>query len=103
MSGLEEMHNPAHPGEVLRGLYLDPLGLSVTQAASALGVSRKHLSQVVNGQARVSTDLALRLARALGTSTSVWLDMQQSYDVWQVSLSVDLSAVTVLRAGSAED
>ncbi|MEX2536997.1 MAG: HigA family addiction module antitoxin [Trueperaceae bacterium] len=102
MNNLKPMHNPAHPGEVLKELHLEPLGLSVTAAAKALGVSRKHLSIVVNGHARVTAEMALRLSKALGTSVGLWLDMQQNYDVWHASQSVDLSDVRVLGDPSAE-
>jgi addiction module HigA family antidote len=76
-----EMHNPAHPGEVLRE-YL-PQGLSVTEAAKRLKVSRQSLSALLNGRAGVSADMALRLAAALGTSGDFWLRLQVQYDLWQ--------------------
>ena len=91
------MHNPAHPGEVLRELYLEPLNLTITDAASKLGVARKTLSQLVNGNAGVSPEMALRLAKAFDTTPESWLNMQKSYDLWQVRQSVDLSGVEVLR------
>ena len=64
------MHNPPHPGEVIRELCLKPLDLSVTEAASGLGVSRKTLSAILNGRARITAEMALRLARAFDTSLS---------------------------------
>jgi addiction module HigA family antidote len=76
------MHNPAHPGEVIRGLYLEPLGVSVTAAAKALGVSRKHLSQLLNGRAGISPEMAVRLSIAFGTSAESWLRQQLYYDLW---------------------
>ncbi|MEW6754498.1 MAG: HigA family addiction module antitoxin [Candidatus Latescibacterota bacterium] len=78
-----EMHDPAHPGEVLKELCLDPLGLSVTEAAGALGVTRKTLSALVNGRAGVSAEMALRLAKAFRTSPDFWMRLQQQYDLWQ--------------------
>ena len=75
---------PAHPGEVLKGLYLDPLEVSVTEAAEKLGITRKTLSQVINGHSRVSAEMAVRLSKALGTSAELWLNMQQAYDLWMV-------------------
>ena len=78
------MHNPAHPGEVLRELYLAPLGVSVTRAATALGVTRKHVSAIVNGRAPVTPDMALRLAAAFGTEPELWVNMQSQYDLWAV-------------------
>jgi addiction module HigA family antidote len=76
------MHNPPHPGEVIRGLYLEPLGVSVTAAAKALGVSRKHLSQLMNGHMGISPEMAIRLSIALGTSAESWLRQQMYYDLW---------------------
>lgn len=77
------MHNPPHPGEVLRELCLEPLGLSVTDAAQALGTSRKNLSAIVNGKAGISPEMALRLSIAFGTSAESWLAQQSQYDLWQ--------------------
>ena len=79
------MHNPAHPGEVLRDLYLKPLGVSITAAADALGVTRKHVSEIVNGHAPVSADMAIRLAAALGTEPEIWVNMQAQYDLWEAA------------------
>jgi addiction module HigA family antidote len=77
------MHNPPHPGEVLRDLCLEPLGLSVTAAATALGVSRKTLSALLNGHAGVSPEMAIRLSIAFDTSAESWLAQQMQYDLWQ--------------------
>lgn len=79
------MHNPAHPGEILRNLYLKPLGVSITAAADALGVTRKHVSEIVNGHAPVSADMAIRLAGALGTEPEIWVNMQAQYDLWEAT------------------
>jgi len=78
------MHNPPHPGEVLKGLCLEPLGLSVTEAAEALGVSRKTLSSILNGRAGISPEMAIRLSMAFGTSAESWLKQQAMFDLWQV-------------------
>jgi addiction module HigA family antidote len=75
------MHNPAHPGEVLRE-YL-PEGMTVTEAARRLGVTRQALSALLNGRAGVSADMSLRLSQALGTSAEMWLSMQAAYDLWE--------------------
>jgi addiction module HigA family antidote len=75
------MHNPAHPGEVLRE-YL-PEGMTVTEAAHRLGVTRQALSALLNGRAGVSADMSLRLSQALGTSAEMWLSMQAAYDLWE--------------------
>lgn len=77
-----QMHNPPHPGEVLRQLCIEPLGLSVTEAAEGLGVSRKTLSAVLNGRAGISPEMALRLSIAFGTSPESWLNQQTQYDLW---------------------
>lgn len=76
------MHNPPHPGEVLRELCLNPLGLSVSEAARALGVSRKTLSAILNGRAGISPEMAIRLSIALDTSAESWLNQQTQYDLW---------------------
>lgn len=77
------MHNPPHPGEVLRSLCLEPLGLTVSDAARALGVSRKTLSGIVNGHAGVSPEMAVRLSLAFDTTAESWLNQQIQYDLWQ--------------------
>lgn len=77
------MYNPPHPGEVLNELCLQPLGLSVTRAAKALGITRKTLSQLLNGHAGVSPIMALRLAMATDTTPESWLNMQTAHDLWQ--------------------
>ncbi len=77
-----QMHNPPHPGEILRELCLEPLGLSVTKAAEGLGVSRKTLSAILNGRAGISPEMALRLSMAFETSPESWLNQQTQYDLW---------------------
>lgn len=77
------MHNPPHPGEVLKELCLEPLGLTVTDAASALGISRKTLSSLLNGRAGISPEMAVRLSIAFDTSAESWLSQQSQYDLWQ--------------------
>ena len=78
------MHNPPHPGEIIKTLCLEPLGVTVTQAAEALGVSRKTLSTILNGRAGVSPEMAVRLSIAFGTSAESWLNQQTQYDLWHV-------------------
>ena len=77
------MHNPPHPGKVLRQLCLEPLGLTVTQMAEALGVSRKTLSAILNERAGISPEMAVRLSIAFSTSSESWLNQQVQYDLWQ--------------------
>ena len=76
-----KMHNPPHPGEVLRELCLEPLGISVTEAAEGLGVSRKTLPSILNGRAGISPEMAIRLSKAFGTSAESWLNQQMLYDL----------------------
>ena len=76
------MHNPPHPGEVLRELCLEPLDVSVSDAAKALGVSRKTLSAILNGRAGISPEMAVRLSIAFNTSAESWLNQQTQYDLW---------------------
>jgi antitoxin HigA-1 len=78
------MHNPPHPGEIIRGLCLDAFGLSVTEAASGLGITRKTLSAILNGRAGVSPEMSLRLAKAFGSTPDHWLRIQNAYDLWQL-------------------
>ena len=79
-----KMHNPPHPGEVLRELYLQPLGLTVKGAAEGLGITRKALTELVNGHTDLSRDMAIRLAKAFPhTEIRLWLDLQLQYDTWQ--------------------
>jgi len=78
------MRNPAHLGEILKELVLDPLGLSVTDAADHLGVSRKTLSKVLNGRGTVTPEMALRLEMTFGKPDAAhWLRLQNAYDLWQ--------------------
>ena len=77
------MHDPPHPGEHVRHDCLEPLGLTVTRGAQILGVSRKALSELVNGRSGISPEMAIRLSKAFGGSPEVWLRMQLSYDLWQ--------------------
>ena len=78
-----KMHNPPHPGEIVKELCLEPLGLTVTDAARALGVSRKTLSSIVNGRAGISAEMAVRLSIAFGTAAESWLNQQVQYDLWK--------------------
>jgi len=79
------MHSPAHPGEILRELYLKPMHVTITQAADALGVSRKHISAIVNGRVPVTPDMAMRLAAVFATEAQLWVNLQAQHDLWIVS------------------
>ena len=75
------MKKPPHPGKVVRVSCLEPLGLTVTEGAKALGVSRQALSNLVNGRASLSAEMAIRLAKAFGSTTETWIRLQTAYDV----------------------
>lgn len=92
------MHNPPHPGEILKSLCLEPLGLSVTQAAQALGVSRKTLSSILNGHAGISPEMAVRLSIAFDTTAESWLNQQTQFDLWRAEQSRKQLRVTRLAA-----
>lgn len=76
------MRNPPHPGLIIKSLCLEPLGLSVSEAAKALGISRETLSAILEGRARLSAEIAVRLSIALGTSAESWMNHQTQYDLW---------------------
>lgn len=92
------MHNPPHPGEVLRDLCLEPLGISVTAAAKALGVARKTLSSILNGHSGISPEMAIRLGKAFDTTPESWLNQQVQYDLWQAEHHIMGLKVTKLIA-----
>ncbi len=92
------MHNPPHPGEVIKELCLEPLGISVTAAAEGLGVSRKTLSAILNGRAGISPEMAVRLSIAFDTSSESWLNQQTQYDLWQAEQNRDSLHVNRLSA-----
>ena len=92
------MYNPPHPGEIIKEAYLEPLGLTVTEAAKALKVTRKTLSAIINRRAGISPAMAIRLSKAFNTTPQLWLNMQQSYDLWHAQNETDISDVEVLRA-----
>lgn len=83
------MYNPPHPGEAIRELCIVPLGLSITEAARGLGVSRKTLSALINGRYGISPEMAIRLSRAFGGSAESWILQQAQYDLWQALQRVD--------------
>jgi len=83
-----EMHNSAHPGEIVREECLKPLGLTVT-AAKALGVTRKALSDLLNGHTGVSPDMAIRLEKVFGSTADTWLRMQMQHDLWDARQRAD--------------
>lgn len=74
------MHDPAHPGEIVRE-YMDGLGLTVSALAAHLKVTRANLSRILNGKAGISAEMALRLAAAFGTAPEIWIRLQAQYDL----------------------
>ena len=83
------MKNPPHPGRIVRQECIEPLGLTVTEAAERLGVKRQTLSNLVNGKAGISPEMSIRLSKAFGSSPEVWLGMQMEYDLAQAYKSAD--------------
>ena len=90
-----KMHNPAHPGELLKYDIIEASGLSITNTANHLGISRKHLSNICNAHAPITADIAIRLEKAFGKpSAETWLSMQLQYELWHAqqankSLKID--------------
>ena len=93
---MTRMHNPPHPGEVLRDGVFQDSGITVTDFAARIGVTRVALSRVLNGKAGISADMAVRLAAALGGTPESWLHMQADYDLWQAEKSLK-RAVSKIR------
>jgi addiction module HigA family antidote len=94
------MHNPPHPGEILRELCLRPLGLSISQAAEGLGISRKTLSNILNGRSRITPEMSVRLSIAFDTTPESWMNQQIQYDLWQAEQHRDRLKVRRLTAAS---
>ncbi len=76
---------PTHPGQILKEDYLEPLGLTITELAKALGTSRKTLSKIINGRGSVTPEMALKLSQAFDTSPEFWLNLQRNYDLWEAT------------------
>ena len=83
------MKNPPHPGQSVRADCLEPLGLSVTEAAKVLGVSRQALNNLIHGQAGISPEMAIRLDKAFGGGADTWLRLQAAYDLAQAEKDAD--------------
>ncbi len=92
------MHNPPHPGEMIKELCIEPLGLTVTEVAKGLGISRKTLSSIVNGKAGISPEMAVRLSIAFNTSSESWINQQSQYDLWHAEQHRSELRVTRLSA-----
>jgi antitoxin HigA-1 len=91
------MHNPPHPGEFIREIYLTPHNLSVRALAESLGVSASTVTRIINGSNGVSPEMALRLSKAIGRPPESWLAMQHNHDLWVARKSTDLSHVTSIE------
>jgi addiction module HigA family antidote len=92
------MYNPPHPGEIIKEFCIEPLGLTVTEAAKALGVTRKTFSALLNRRAGISPEMALRLSKVFGRSAEGWLKLQLQYDLWQTQQRVDLNNLKRVKA-----
>ena len=91
------MHNPPHPGEFIREIYLAPYDLGIRSLAERLGISASTITRLINGQSGISPEMALRLSKAVGRSPESWFAMQHNYDLWQARKSLDLSRVTSIE------
>jgi addiction module HigA family antidote len=94
---LPKNRRPATPGEMLVRQYLEPLGITRTEFATRIGVTRARLSEIVNGRRGVTPDTALRLAHVLGTSPELWLNMQQRVDLWDALHSENAGEIQRLK------
>ena len=84
---------PVHPGEILKEEYIIERGLTITEVALGLGISRKNLSSVVNGRSSISPELSVKLSEAFGNSTQFWINLQKNYDMWHAEKNVDRTAI----------
>ena len=91
-------YNPPHPGEIIREFCNEPLSLTVTDAAKALGVTRKTFSAILNGRSGISPEMALRLSKVFGRSPEGWLRLQLQHDLWQTQQKVDLKNLKRVKA-----
>lgn len=87
------MHNPPHPGEFIKEVYLEPYNLSSRKVAKNLGVSPSTFVRLLSGDSNISPEMALRLSQVLGRSPESWLAMQDNYSLWVARQKVDLSKV----------
>ncbi|MGB1109673.1 MAG: HigA family addiction module antitoxin [Gammaproteobacteria bacterium] len=95
------IHNPPHPGEFIKAVYLEPFGITGRQLSASLGVSPSTLNRVLKGNSGISSEMALRLSKALGRSPESWLAMQDNFDLWRARQSVDLDKVEKLEFRAA--
>ncbi|HEY5139405.1 MAG: HigA family addiction module antitoxin [Methylococcaceae bacterium] len=95
------MHNPPHPGEFIREVYLEPFGITGRQLSLKLGVSPSTLNRILKGNSGLSSEMALRLSKALGRSPESWLAIQDNYDLWHARQTVNLDAVEKIEFRAA--
>ena len=95
------MHNPPHPGEFITEVYLEPNGISGRELAEKLDVAPSTLSRILKGSSRITPEMALRLAKAIGRSPESWLSMQDNHDLWVARQQVNLKGVGKLRLAVA--
>ena len=95
------MHNPPHPGEFIREVYISPYDISVRKVANSLGVSPSTLNRLLNGESNVSPEMALRLSKALGRSPESWLAMQDRYNLWHARKNINLKGVRKVHVPAA--
>ena len=95
------MHNPPHPGEFIREVYIIPYDISVRKVAESLGVSPSTLNRLLNGESNVSPEMALRLSKALGRSPESWLAMQDLFNLWHARKNVNLKDVKKVNVSAA--
>ena len=95
------MHNPPHPGEFIREVYITPFKLSVRKVAKNLSVAPSTLTRLLNGESNISPEMALRLSKALGRSPESWLAMQDQHDLWHARKRISLKKVKKLKLSAA--
>ncbi|MES1950661.1 XRE family plasmid maintenance system antidote protein [Salinisphaera sp. S4-8] len=95
------MHNPPHPGEFIRDVYMQPFGITGRTLAGKLGVSPSTLNRVLKGTSGISSEMALRLSKALGRSPESWMAMQDQYELWQARRTIDLDTVEPIEFDAA--
>ena len=92
------MHNPPHPGEIIKEFCVEPLNLTVTRAAKCLGVTRKTFSMLLNGKSGISPEMALRLSKVFGRTPEGWLRLQLQYDLWKARQNLDTDQLERIAA-----
>jgi len=95
------MHNPPHPGEFIREIYINPFEISVRKVADSLGVSPSTLNRLLNGDSNISPEMALRLSKVLGRTPESWLTMQDHYDLWHAKKNINLKGIKRLKLSAA--